>query len=779
LNQPDPVQEFFSFAPHEPVTSCLQQLQNDLLMAFEPESSPQATLVKDESLQIHSCHTAMREAEIVAECLKKAMHQHPEWHWHDMAIMAPDIELYASALQAALGDLPHTIADRPWPTHEAMADAWLAILSLLDGRFEWDRVLSLLERPLVQEWLNLTPQEIKDLEHWVEVAAIRWGLNHEHVREQGLPDCGPITWEDGLDRLLMGWMMRTSTHIGHCFPVNGIEGEALKPLASLLALLSCLEEGAALAAQPPKGQEWVEWIQSWLDRWQDQKTLPNGTMRAVLATLQRTWEDLELDEPMPLAVFRNAFQQAIGSQSGMRGFLHGSITCCSLLPMRAIPFRFLAVMGMNEGAFPAKDHGLAFDLMATEKGRRPADRSRRQDQRHQFIELILTAEDRLIFTFQGRSQQKNEPQPPALLLEQLHQAFFQQHGVDLLQEHPLKRYHPRNFSSSGWLSSDASAFHLAQLMAKSLVAIAKPLPGNWWMRPGIPQEKPIKTISLTEFLAFFRNPQKQFLKTTLGWQEQPLPQKPVAEELVDLDSLQAYHLKSRILETLLAGTALDHLYMRLLAEGQCPPGQPGQLLFVEECARIEPFAKFVCQAISGSQKEKKQISLHLGGYHLIGELLTYSGRLVFARPTTLKPKDRFNAFLLHLVSRSWTDQDTLVLAMDDSCPKGFRIVRLLGHSPDELLPFLVHFDQGLTHPLDLPIDLGDKLDTLWRHQPLDSENFHKFQEAFIKNLKSGPFLAPPPEERTLLFPNPEKVQFSSEVYKQYQDLMAPVWESFE
>jgi exonuclease V gamma subunit len=52
--------------------------------------------------------------------------------------------------------------------------------------------------------------------------------------------------------------------------------------------------------------------------------------------------------------------------------------------MRSIPFKVIALLGMNEGEFPNIDHHLTFDLLG--KDFQPGDRSRRADDRYQFLE---------------------------------------------------------------------------------------------------------------------------------------------------------------------------------------------------------------------------------------------------------------------------------------------------------------------------------------------------------------------------------------------------------
>ncbi|PWG68486.1 hypothetical protein DF186_25050, partial [Enterococcus hirae] len=60
-------------------------------------------------------------------------------------------------------------------------------------------------------------------------------------------------------------------------------------------------------------------------------------------------------------------------------FLAGKVNFATLMPMRAIPFRKVCLLGMNDGDYPRSRPPVDFDLMANDY--RPGDRSRREDDR--------------------------------------------------------------------------------------------------------------------------------------------------------------------------------------------------------------------------------------------------------------------------------------------------------------------------------------------------------------------------------------------------------------
>lgn len=80
------------------------------------------------------------------------------------------------------------------------------------------------------------------------------------------------------------------------------------------------------------------------------------------------------------------------------------LTFATLMPMRAIPFRMVCLLGMNDGEFRSRPP-VDFDLMARDT--RPGDRSRRDDDRYLFLEALLSAREKLHISWVGRCIQDN------------------------------------------------------------------------------------------------------------------------------------------------------------------------------------------------------------------------------------------------------------------------------------------------------------------------------------------------------------------------------------
>src|SRR5690606_7868602 len=98
-------------------------------------------------------------------------------------------------------------------------------------------------------------------------------------------------------------------------------------------------------------------------------------------------------------------------------FSSGGITFCSQIPMRSIPFKIIAMLGLGLNDFPRKSTGLDFDMMPYKP--QLGDTDIKDNDRHCFFDTLLSAESRLYLSFVGRSVKDNSLIPPSVLVDEL------------------------------------------------------------------------------------------------------------------------------------------------------------------------------------------------------------------------------------------------------------------------------------------------------------------------------------------------------------------------
>ena len=132
-------------------------------------------------------------------------------------------------------------------------------------------------------------------------------------------------------------------------------------------------------------------------------------------------------------------------------FRAGGVTFCTLMPMRAIPFEVVCLLGMNDGDYPRRAMRTDFDLMLQPGTNRAGDRSRRDDDRQLMLEAVLSARRQLYVSWTGRSVRDNSAQPPSVLVAQLRDYIAAAWGSEAVSsrttEHPLQPFSRRYFEA--------------------------------------------------------------------------------------------------------------------------------------------------------------------------------------------------------------------------------------------------------------------------------------------------------------------------------------------
>ncbi len=89
----------------------------------------------------------------------------------------------------------------------------------------------------------------------------------------------------------------------------------------------------------------------------------------------------------------------------------------SLLPMRAIPFRVVFVLGLGEGEFPARPDTDPLDLRRAR--RQPGDVTAAERDRYLFLETLLAARDALVLSWVARDAATGEGREPSAVISEL------------------------------------------------------------------------------------------------------------------------------------------------------------------------------------------------------------------------------------------------------------------------------------------------------------------------------------------------------------------------
>ncbi|MDD5276567.1 MAG: exodeoxyribonuclease V subunit gamma [Methylovulum sp.] len=660
----------------------LQQLQNDILN----NCLDGRVLQKDNSISLHACHSRLREVEVLKNQLLQALEEDKTLELRDIVVMAPDIQIYEPFISAVFDDIQHAVADRSLRLSNHALDAFIRFLSLGQSRFGWQTVLDLLEQPVVYPGFGLSETDLELIKYWVQDTHVRWGKSAQHKQELGLPEVSENTWQAALDRLLMGYAVGSDADfIDEVLPYRDIEGSSALALGGLCEFMQLLFKAGAELKQPKPLQAWSTRLYYYADHLlASADPIERQQLNELLVELSADLADVHNDE-VELQVIVSWLQGMVAERKSSNGFLRGQLTFCSMLPMRSIPFKVIALLGINEGEFPKIDRHPTFDLLSLHF--RKGDRSRRADDRYQFLEILLSARQQLIITYIGQSINQNETIPPSVVISELLDVLQTSYGLTgLLIKHPLQAFSPRYFAGL----TDLFSFSATDLTTAKVLSAPKAVACQWW--EGAVDNTVDEVIDLHELLAFFRHPQRYFMRQQLALRFSGIDGATEEREPFVVDRLENYAIQHEWIEGALNGSVPS--LKKLQAQGRWLSGAAGELLFEQQQQLINEFIGRIQAKNLGAPLDNLLVDIKVGHYRLVGKLNhLYANGSLFYRYAGLKGKDFIGAWLHHLIINQCQEQSTYLLSADEEM-----LFSSADCKSDDLLRFIDIYWQGQQQP---------------------------------------------------------------------------------
>ncbi|TCO79705.1 DNA helicase/exodeoxyribonuclease V gamma subunit [Plasticicumulans lactativorans] len=676
-----------------------------------------ALAASDRSVQIHVCHGPAREVEVLHDQLLDLFAREPTLGPADVLVMAPDIEVYAPLVQAVFGSaererrIPFSLADRGLTRASALVETFLALTALPGGRWSAAAVAGLLETPALRRRFGLGEDDLGRVRDWLAATGVRWGIDAAGRAALGLPDSREHTWRDGLDRLLLGYALPTGGRAlwADVLPHDEVEGgEALAAgrFNAFAERLFALERELAGERSP---QAWAAVLARVLgdcfaaDADEEAELQP---LREALQALADSATRAGFSGAVPLAAVRARLAGELDA-AGTAGFLAGGVTFCAMVPMRAIPFRVVCLLGLDDAVFPRRHRAPDFDLIAQHPRR--GDRSRRNDDRYLFLEALLSAREVLYLSHVGQDIRDNAEIPPSVLLAELGdyiregaQAAHEPGGDALAAirvRHPLQPFSPRYFgadprlpSYSTRLCEAAREVGLGRGVPPPLVSAALPAP-----------PEALRALSPAELVRGLGHPARLLLRERLGVHLERGEGVPEEREPFVLDDFADRELRRRLLDWRRAGTAPGSVRRLATRSGVLPHGAVGEQLYAREAAKVD--AVLARAAGAPAALAPLPVAFEHAGYRLDGWLRdVYADGLRRLDPNPVSARSLFELWLQHLllnllVARGEADVEpasrldalggSLVLApVADAAATLGELLALYGRALCEPLPFV-------------------------------------------------------------------------------------------
>lgn len=634
----------------------------------------------DGTLSIHSCHSPIREVQVLQQQLLALFAADPDLRPEDILVLAPEIADYADAIESVFGQavpvradgcshkIPYCIADRLAGHDEHCWRFFESLLSWLQGRQTFSALAAVLDFDPVCRQLGVSRDELKELLVLLQQVGIRWGIDGAARVQQGQPEFEAYSWDYGLQRL----------YDGQIFPDAGYESLAPVAMSRRMAeivgaLTQLLRRAFRLVRTRGQRRSFQQWMDVVLAVVRDcvGESERGDSWYAVILPALGDVNQLASEEPISFETFCEVALGAKQEPSGPSGLLRRGVTFCRMQPVRHIPAKVLCVLGLNEGAYPRQPKRIEFDLIQQQRRLRTAgeslgpkwseleylgDRRLRDEDRQLLLDCLLNARERLYLSYVGQSDTDQQAHPPSLLLSELQQFLALPAAGESREEralklqtlqlrHPLQEWSRRNFEcpqpAAGEppvsLHFELELAGLRQQLQAPTSFLEQPLPAT------IAESTDV--IPVARLLRFLKDPAEDFLRQQLQVNLNQLEWEQVFEDeecLDGPDALQAWALRQQVLDDWLAarqqpgGLDPERYRQQLQRSLHLPLGRAGEASW---CEQVLPLLNFLQQAIGTASLHKRENRRQLSAQTLVSEdWYTDSGLRLILLNGTIKAK---------------------------------------------------------------------------------------------------------------------------------------------
>ncbi len=701
---------------HHPIAArpntLLGRLQTELADDDVP-TTPLPMSATDDSVQVHGAHGPARQVEVLREAILQLLAADDTLEPRDILIMCPDVEAFAPLVAASFGmadepgghpaaKLRIKLADRSLRQTNPLLRLLSQLLELAAGRVTATQLLDLAGAAPVRRRFGFTDDDVERLRDWTVATGARWGLDAAHRRPYGLDRISQGTWRSALDRLSLGVAMEDDgMWLGSTVPLDDVDSGDI----DLAGRFAELVDRTSTVVETLQGRHpvtaWARLLDEAIaDLGEGDQPWQAIQLRRELDDLADTAADAEI--ALGLADAAALLQSRLAGRPTRASFRTGTLTVCTLVPMRSVPHRVVCLLGMDDGAFPRQAIADGDDVLARDP--RTGERDARSEDRQLFLDAICAAQEHLVITYTGADPRSGAEIPPCVplgeLLDAVDATVLAPDGgrarERIVTHHPLQPFDARNFAAAALGTAGPFSFDPSGLAgARAALHTRAPVP----QLVAAPLSAPDRadTVAVAELITFLQHPARGFLRQRLGISTNSDDDEPSDALPVELDGLQGWAIGDRVLNRCLSGTSphtAAHLeYLR----GELPPGPLGQ----EQLSRI---GRRVDALLHACEQERQVAPRSVDVAVPLGDGRTLAGTVAGVRGATLLAVSYSTLAAKHRVA-AWVRYLALVAASTDA---GFRAVTVGRHREDASRSVFTGVGPDLAvHCLDLLVRIRD------------------------------------------------------------------------
>lgn len=428
--------------PDVPPNTILEKLQSDILHLREPVAGEYVLQAEEDALQIHVCHSTLRQLEVLKEQLIAWLNTPTKQPraLDEILILVPNLQdveplirtVFAQNYETKQVNLAVKIAGVPVLDAVQLWQALTLRIQLLQQRFTREQFIDYLSLLPIQALYQLNFEDIQRIADILAQAGFKRGFDRQHLQQT-------LSAEDtdyrfslhyALQRLALAIAMPEHALYADVLSLTEVRQSDFELIAKCLSIYQDLDVRRDwLAVRSMDTQQDIEahldCIAQELQDFsqiagfkpvQDAFDTFKRIIRVTITEQQKrdgTLSALQLPLQYVLDEIANSIEHQIGQTEPT-----GHITFAQIGQLRPLPYKLMVCLNLDMGTFPNRDNHIPFDLMELLRAEL-GDRSRLDDEQGAFLDALLQAQEGFWLFYNGFDVNDHEVRDPSSVVQEL------------------------------------------------------------------------------------------------------------------------------------------------------------------------------------------------------------------------------------------------------------------------------------------------------------------------------------------------------------------------
>lgn len=433
------LQQLDSLSAHEAyepplAEGVLSQVQSDFLHLRAPEIREKKGGDRS-SIEVHSATSPFREVEVLYDLLLEKIQGDPSISSKEILVLSPQLDRYIPFIEAVFGAegsaFNYSVEQIFSPSQSEGILGLLQLLEIAKKQLSAQSLLKLFSYSSFLKLWGFSSQDVRKIRRWVETAGEentteRWLMSlimRTPVLVEGIASGAPIP----------GFLQQA-------WPSGGLDVAEIELLNQWSILKASLEEDLRSVIQKERlsVRDWLSQIERWMKRYFGETEDQEFLLKQI-----RHWSGEGFEhQPVFSSDWITRWLQEMSQGSRHRGSLHQlqRVVFLPLKPGNIVPAKVIALLGMDEGAFPRRKNPFVLSEMKPAKEWIP---TQLEEDRYLFLEILTLVKEALIISYERVDPKDHQHRAPSPLVQELLMVYPEVGQID----HPAFPFEEKQLST--------------------------------------------------------------------------------------------------------------------------------------------------------------------------------------------------------------------------------------------------------------------------------------------------------------------------------------------